>query len=431
MSPERWQRIDKLFHAALERSPENRQAFLEGACDQDSELQQEIYSLLAAADQSNGALDASPLPLAPVLAGDKSQSDSGASLVGQTFDHYRIECKVGEGGYGVVYKARDTRLDRLVALKLLRVRPAADPDRKRRFVQEAKAASALNHPNIITVHDIGSDGGVDFIVMEFISGKTLGQLIGRKGLPVETALKYSVQIADALAAAHAADIVHRDLKPGNVMVTASGLVKVLDFGLAKLSEPDSSGTASGRTTGPVTEAGMIVGTAAYMSPEQARGDELDARTDLFSLGIVLYELATGKMPFEGKTSATLIRAILHDTPLPPSHINAAIPPKLEEIISKALEKDREVRYQHAADLRSDLKRLERDLDSRQVSSTPGIRARAAWRKGQKMFATIFGAVAVAAAGGLLGSLLSKPLPAPRILATTQITNDGRAKIAYT
>lgn len=431
MSPEHWRQIERLFHAALERSPGNRQAFLDGACGQDSELRKEMDSLLAGAEQSRGALEVPALDLAArILADDNSRSNFDVPLVGRTFAHYRIECKLGEGGMGVVYKARDTRLDRFVALKLLRVQRTADPERKRRFVQEAKAASALNHPNIITVHDIASDADVDFIVMEFISGKTLGQLIGRKGLPLETALKYSVQIADALAAAHGAGIVHRDLKPGNVMVTASGLVKILDFGLAKLSEPDISETASRHSTGPVTQAGMIVGTAGYMSPEQARGEELDARTDLFSLGIVLYELATGKTPFSGQTFAALMRAILHETPVPPSHINPEVPVRLEEIIQKALEKDPEVRYQHAADLGSDLKRLKRDVDSGQVSSTPSIRAGPTRRKGGSMFAAVIAAVAAVAGAVLLGLVLSKPLPPPRILATAQITNDGRTKIAY-
>jgi serine/threonine protein kinase len=237
-----------------------------------------------------------------------------APLVGQTLAHYRIESKLGDGGMGVVYRARDTHLDRFVALKVLPPEKTADPERRRRFVQEAKAASALNHPNIVTVHDTASAAGLDFIVMEWISGKTLGQLIGGKGLKLDAALKYATQIAEALAAAHATGIVHRDLKPGNVMVTGSGLVKVLDFGLAKLAEPDIREAESTRTMGPQTEEGVIVGTFAYMSPEQAHGQRVDARSDIFSFGSVLYEMITGRRAFQGETGLATLSAIADKEP---------------------------------------------------------------------------------------------------------------------
>ena len=233
-------------------------------------------------------------------------------MIGKRVAHYTVLETLGEGGMGVVYKALDTHLNRFVALKILSAE-RTNAERQRRFIQEAKAASALNHPNIVTVHDAASDAGLDFIVMEFIGGNTLHQLIARKGLKLEAALKYSAQIADALAAAHAAGIVHRDLKPGNVMVTESGLVKVLDFGLAKLAEP-SSESAPTQTLGLQTQEGVIVGTVAYMSPEQAQGRRVDARSDIFSFGSVLYEMLTGRHPWPGPSSVDVLHAILHDDP---------------------------------------------------------------------------------------------------------------------
>ncbi len=285
-------------------------------------------------------------------------------MIGQTLGHYRIESKLGEGGMGVVYKARDTHLDRPVAIKVLPAEAVANPERKRRFVQEAKAASALNHPNIITIYDIDTTNGVDFIAMEFVPGKALDSLLGRKGLSLGEALRYAVQIADALAKAHGAGIVHRDLKPGNIMVTDEGLVKVLDFGLAKLIEPEA---ADERTLtldrDPRTQEGTIVGTVAYMSPEQALGEELDARTDLFSFGVVLYEMATGRQAFTGNTSAVVFDAILNRAPISPVRLNARLPGELEQIINKALEKSVQARYPTAASLRTDLQRLKREIDS--------------------------------------------------------------------
>ncbi|MBE0712173.1 MAG: serine/threonine protein kinase, partial [Candidatus Aminicenantes bacterium] len=232
-------------------------------------------------------------------------------MVGKTVGHYLIEEKLGEGGMGVVYKARDTRLDRPVAVKVLPHDRVADPERKRRFIQEAKAASALNHPNIITIHDIGQAESIDFIAMEYVDGRTLDDMIGRKGLRLGEALKYAIQIADALTAAHAAGIIHRDLKPGNVMVTAKGQIKVLDFGLAKLMEALPGGIADPTLTlKPATEEGKIVGTIAYMSPEQAEGKKVDTRSDIFSFGSVLYEMVTGRRAFPGESSASTMAAIL-------------------------------------------------------------------------------------------------------------------------
>jgi serine/threonine protein kinase len=242
-------------------------------------------------------------------------------MLGRTISHYQILEKLGEGGMGVVYKARDTHLDRFVAIKVLPPERVADAARKARFVQEAKAASALNHPNIVTIHDIDSVDGIDFISMEYVDGKTLDEVIPRHGMRLNEALKCAVQMADAVAAAHAVGIIHRDLKPGNVMVTGKGQVKVLDFGLAKLTESAEIGEdASTRTMKPTTEEGKIVGTVAYMSPEQAEGKKVDARSDIFSFGSVLYEMVTGRRAFQGATRASTQAAVLKEEPKPASQI---------------------------------------------------------------------------------------------------------------
>ena len=272
-------------------------------------------------------------------------------MIGQTIDRYRIESKLGEGGMGVVYKARDTHLDRTVAIKVLPPDKVSDPDRKRRFVQEARAASALNHPAIVAVFDIRSDGGIDFIVMEFVEGRTLDQLFPPKGLKTSQALHYGTAIADAVATAHRAGIVHRDLKPSNVIVTDDGRVKILDFGLAKLVEAANvSGEAETRVT-PVTEVGVVVGTVAYMSPEQAEGRPVDSRSDIFSLGSMLYEMVTGERPFAG---GPVLSKIIHEDPLPPSRIAPAIPPELDRVILRCLRKDPARRFQTMADLKAAL-----------------------------------------------------------------------------
>src|SRR5512137_104484 len=287
-------------------------------------------------------------------------------MIGKTLGHYQITDKLGEGGMGVVYKARDTHLDRFAALKVLPPEKVSDPDRKRRFIQEAKAASALNHPSIITIYDIDQADGVDFIAMEYVAGKTLDELIPRKGMRLSLALKYAVQIADALARAHGAGIIHRDLKPSNVMVDEHGLVKVLDFGLAKLTE---TAGPEAETVSTRTGEGAIVGTVAYMSPEQAEGKHIDARSDIFSFGSMLYELLTGQRAFRGDTRASTIASILREEPKPSSQAAEGWPREADNIVRRCLRKDPENRFQTMADLKVALSELKEESDSGVLETT--------------------------------------------------------------
>jgi hypothetical protein len=360
MTPERYQRIKELFHSALERAVEERPAFLAEACGDDTALLAKVEALVAADEKPGSFMDA---PAYAVAAEMLTENSTGA-LVGQSIGHYQILALLGSGGMGDVYLARDTRLGRKVALKLLPDYLTDDEGRIRRFRQEARAASALNHPNVLTIYEIEQAGGRYFIATEFVEGETLRQrLKGGRFRPCE-ALDVAAQIAGALSKAHQAGIIHRDIKPENIMLDAEGRAKVLDFGLAKYTRPLGGVAADDANTESVhTVPGMLMGTTAYMSPEQARGLAVDARTDVWSLGVVLYEMLAGRKPFGGQTPSDVLAAILEREPEPLPAEDADVTDELRRIVSKALRKDRGKRYQTSRDLALDLESLRRELDA--------------------------------------------------------------------
>src|SRR5438552_6787757 len=394
MTPERWEQVGKLYQAALPLQPDERDTFLNDACGDDTAMRREVESLLAAEDGAGSFLAAGAMKdAARMLVEEKS-----LSLVAKELGHYQVLSLLGAGGMGEVYLAEDTRLKRKVALKLLPTELTANQDRLRRFEQQAQAASGLNHPNIITIHEIGQVDGLNFIVTEFIAGETLRQRLamGQMNLPV--VLDVAAQAASALAAAHAVGIVHRDLKPENIMLRPDGLIKVLDFGLAKLIEPRTSNvdTEAATVARVDTKMGTVMGTAQYMSPEQARGLKVDARTDIFSLGVVLYEMLAGRAPFTGETTADIISLLLQKEPHPLSTLAPDTPGELQSIISKALRKDKDERYQTVKDLLIDLTTLKQELEftaKLERSAAPKSRVSASIASGGQSSATIDQSVA--------------------------------------
>jgi eukaryotic-like serine/threonine-protein kinase len=474
----RWQRVKELFEAALKRSAEERAAFINQACAGDESLRLEVEGLIVSYEQDESFMER------PAVAATAHSflGDQTASLIGKSIGSYKIVREIGRGGMGEVYLAEDIRLGRQVALKLLPSEFTADSSRVRRFAQEARAASALNHPNIITIHEIGEasteNGATHYIVEEYVEGETLRQRMAsapqkevKPRIEASEAIDIALQIAAALSAAHEAGIMHRDIKPENVMVRRDGIVKVLDFGLAKLTELasgviDSQASTLARNS---TEAGVVMGTPRYMSPEQARGEKVDVRTDIFSLGVMLYEMITGRAPFTGETISEVIAAILRDEPPLLSHIAPATPPELEHIVGRALCKSREERYQTAKDLLTDLKQLQRDLEfsseerkrldirgapvATPLPAMPGLSAvndnaatgeqaaavlpisekptkkvslsaRIKWRQKRLLLACVL--IIIAAAAPIYLNLKSR-WQMPRVTRYTQLTNDGRFK----
>jgi serine/threonine protein kinase len=402
VEPERWRQIERLHDAAQELEAGPREAFLDQACAGDQDLRREVESLLASVDGEEAYLEAPALQVAAkALAREQIRRSSPGAMV----SHYRILSRLGGGGMGDVYKAEDTKLGRLVALKFLRGGPVSDPQLIERFFREARNASALNHPNICSVYSIDEFEGEPFITMELLEGQTLRDRISAGPLTIDELLDFAIQITDGLDAAHSRTIAHRDLKPANLFITTGNWVKLLDFGLAKLL-PGVQSNDSG-----LTNSGVAIGTVAYMSPEQARAEPLDTRTDLFSFGAVLYEMATGRPAFDGASVAVIFHAILSRAPAPVLQLRPDLPPKLEQIIGKALEKDRDLRYQHAADLRADLKSLKIERDSRQHTRSTGqstLRRRAVW--------ALLAATSIAAIAGVSWKWRQRPLePSSEIL----------------
>src|SRR5207249_954497 len=352
MTPQEWERVKQIFDLALAEPPADRARFLQSQCGEDSDIRSEVERLLREHERASGFLEL-PSHGSGRFALSGSEISGEAPLAGQTLSHYEIQAKLGEGGMGIVYRAFDTQLLRPVAVKVLSPSALADPESNRRFLREARAASGLNHPHIAHVYEIGEAGSVRFIVMEHIEGRTLAAMIREAPLDFARVLDFALQAADAMAEAHEHGIIHRDVKPSNIMITMRGQLKILDFGLARVdSKPrDEAGQAS------LTSPGAVMGTTRYMSPEQVLGHDVDQRTDIFSLGLVFYEMVTGHQAFGGRTATETMDQILHSEPEPIASFRANATPELERIIRKCLEKDREKRYTAARQLHTELLHL--------------------------------------------------------------------------
>src|SRR5436190_21258524 len=372
MEPGRWGRITDIYHATIARPSEERASFLGEECHGDESLRKQVEAMLKSHERSGDFIESPAFAIAPELLIDEPTGD----LIDQSIGHYRIESLLGVGGMGEVYLARDERLGRKIALKLLPEHLTADETQLSRFKAEARAASALNHPNILTVYEIGTEGTRQFIATEFIEGITLRASIARGRMDPHPALEIAVQVASALAAAHEAGVVHRDIKPENIMLRPDGYVKVLDFGIVKLTEQRLASDSDMRETTAAlqTRPGLVLGTARYMSPEQARGQKVDARTDIWSLGVVLYEMVGGSPPFHGETPSDCIASILTTAPPPLSGVLPDVPLKLESILEKALRKNSDERYQTIKEMLADLRILKGELEAE--SSLPHTKARA-------------------------------------------------------
>jgi serine/threonine protein kinase/Tol biopolymer transport system component len=366
MTPERWQQIESLYHLVLKQGLSRRKAYLQETCAGDAELRREVESLLVQGAEAENFIERPAVEVAASLMQEKRIQ----SLIGHQLGSYKVLSLLGVGGMGEVYLAQDQRLERTVALKILPTELASDPDRMRRFVREAKAACSLKHPNVATVHEMGEYNGLHFIAMEYVEGQTLASKISGRPLEIAAIVEIALQVADALDEAHGKHITHRDIKPANIMLTPRGQVKVLDFGLAKVTRPEGGAVSSDLSTAMSTETGVVMGTLQYMSPEQVLGKAIDPRTDIFSLGAVLYEMATGRLAFPGVGPSETTDRILHGQPEAIARFNYNTPRELERIVRKSLEKDQERRHQSARELLIDLKNLKRDMYPEATAGIP-------------------------------------------------------------
>lgn len=416
MTPEQWQRVRDVLAEALERKPEDRPAFLDRACSPDPALRQEVDRLLASSDEARSSFL-------------QSSTFRIGLTPGARLGDYEVQRLIGSGGMGEVYQARDTRLDREVAIKVLPAVLSHDPDRLRRFEQEARAAAALNHPNILAVHQLGTYEGAPYLVSELLEGSTLREQPLRGLLPVRKVIDYGVQIARGLAAAHEKGITHRDLKPENLFITKDGRVKILDFGLAKLTQRQTISDQNTPTVSAETEPGVVMGTVGYMAPEQVRGSATDSRTDIFAFGAILYEMLTGKRAFQKPTAAETMAAILNEDPTEISQLRRAMPPTLQQVVHRCLEKNPEQRFQSTSDLAFALEAIS-DFSQEVLSRTTGIKeskpgiaisARAGLRRAIRFGVVSIGTLAV------IAFWWNSPPPFPRVVSYTQITHDGRRK----